>query len=64
MEKEYDRELENYGKLWGVFARNCLAPDFRRSLYSVLGLAFVPTAVNVYYIFRVSYLANLVGRAA
>lgn len=49
---QYKLEAENYNALWKLYARNSLEPDFRKSLYSTLALVFVPSIVNVYYIFR------------
>lgn len=60
MQDDYQKELENYNALWSIFARNSLNPEFRKSLYSALALVFVPSGVNIYYIFRVSVLKNMV----
>ncbi|CAD8205453.1 unnamed protein product [Paramecium octaurelia] len=60
MQEDYKRELENYTQLWKVYTRNSLEKDFRNSLYSTLALVFVPSLVNVYYIFRQSVLKNAV----
>jgi len=50
--KQFEHERENYIKLWKIFTSNVLSEDFKYSRWAGLSLIFIPTIVNVYFLYR------------
>jgi len=50
--KQFEQERFNYLKLWKIFTENVLSDDFKYSRWAGLSLIFVPTAVNMYFLYR------------
>ncbi len=50
--KQFESERENYLKLWKIFTSNVLSEDFKYSRWAGLSLIFIPTVVNVYFLYR------------
>jgi len=50
--KQFEQERFNYLKLWKIFTENVLSDDFKYSRWAGLSLIFVPTVVNMYFLYR------------
>ena len=50
--EEFQKEKANYKRLWKVFTNNVLAEDFKYSKWAALSVIFVPTFINIYFIYR------------
>ena len=50
--EDFKAERENYSRLWKVFSENVLLDDFKYSRWASLAFIFIPTAVNVYFLYR------------
>lgn len=49
---DYKKEKESYFGLWKVFTENVLVEDFKYSRWAALSFIFIPTLVNVYFLYR------------
>lgn len=50
--EDYKTEQRNYIRLWKVFSDNVLLDDFKYSRWAALGFIFIPTLVNIYFLYR------------
>ena len=48
----YEHQAKEKMKLFRIFQENCLKPDFKHSTRACMALIFIPTAVNIFFVFR------------